>query len=362
MAPSSFSPSERLVRKRLAARLRQRRCRQRKRDIAVAGPSTASNSKTAGKDGTTSSPQGVDVSNVSSAKSSPTSSPTKMAHVYVDVNQPSMKHDNLQPYHRWSYPNMPHPPHGPMPPHHHSPGAYYNSHHGHGPPPHHSHGPPPHHHHQQQPHGQPPMMPMMYPPFYPPQQHHMYHNMHGSGAHGPHPGYPPPYPGKSYGPPPQYHHHPQPLLMPSSSASSTSSTHEQLLPLDPGDVSRTVSRSPSDGSLQSGLITADLLKVVDHVIVGELPQKENATESLNDCSKNTKQVTEKIMPVKKQSSRKHTKKHPLMSTEKTAVAAMLAMKTTSSSDESDTDTIALCDLPPPEEPITMSPLLPMESV
>lgn len=97
MAPSSFTPNERLVRKRLAARLRQRRCRERKRELSATSADTDRNKPTKNEEAT-------------SSKTTPIASPSKVTHLFVDMNQ----QQQMKQYgYHWTYPVIPHmPPHG----------------------------------------------------------------------------------------------------------------------------------------------------------------------------------------------------------------------------------------------------------
>jgi hypothetical protein len=250
MAPSSFTPNERLLRKRLAARLRQRRCRQRKREIATAGGAESKDAKRHQE--------------ASSNKTTPTSSPSKVTH-FVDLNQ----HQQMKPpSYIWPYPAMPLPPRrAPLPP---QANGYY------------SHAPP--------------LMPMLYPG-----HHHPYAYPFMRAGTGPY---------TAYGLPPRQQQQ-QPLTKQAS---------------QPEDVSRTVSRSPSDASMSSGKAADAAVQKDQHYQQQEVePPKEKA-------------AAKKALKAKATKVKKGTKK-ALMSTEKAAVVAMLSMKSSSSSDESDGDSV-----------------------
>ena len=337
MAPSGFSPNERLLRKRLAARLRQRRCRERKRELIMSGIVAA---RTGGIVETNKSDSSISLEGTASAdnstgfsssKSTPASSPSKVDTVYVNIQ-------NIQPRappqggYGWTYPVMPPIPTGknnraPQPPHQ----ANFHHSQNQAPVPPHSNGyyvPPPshHHHHHQQHYHQTGLVPMMYP--HHPYMTHRPHHSHlyppqkrgGNGSQGP-----PPYPVSAYGPP--YAHAP-PIPAPTD---ATNGTCQASVESGPGDVSRTVSRSPSDASMNSGkaaeaAVKAEKMQADVNETVSAIQEGASADEMIN---------TSTCGSIKQKTSHKAKKgeKSSLMSTEKTAVAAMLAMKT--SSDESD---------------------------
>ena len=108
--------------------------------------------------------------------------------------------------------------------------------------------------------------------------------------------------------------------------------------LGPGDVSRTVSRSPSDASMNSG-------KAAEAAATAEKINRmiNNKSCMLNTATGNVSadEIVEKVSYTNKKPKIMHKARNnekALMSTEKAAVAAMLAMKT--SSDESDGESIA----------------------
>lgn len=117
---------------------------------------------------------------------------------------------------------------------------------------------------------------------------------------------------------------------------TTNSTCQESVESGPGDVSRTVSRSPSDASMNSGKAAEAAAKAenmkheVNKTVSAHITETASAYE-MNDASTGSS---------KKQKTSHKAKKNEksLMSTEKAAVAAMLAMKT--SSDESDGDSIS----------------------
>jgi hypothetical protein len=322
MAPSNFTPNERLVRKRLAARLRQRRCRERKRELAMSGVvPTGGSLKESSSDIKSVEASGDNSTVYSSNKSTPTSSPSKVTPVYVDIQ--NVRPPN--PGYGWHYPSMP-PGHGRGPnfhyPHHppHPNGYYGGSSH--------------HHHHQ------PPMIPVMYPPHhhhhyasqppalsYAPPPRHMSHGHHYSGPfHGP----------TSHGLPPPHH-----------SVKQANPNHRPTTVAEPGDVSRTVSRSPSDVSLNSGkrAVAVASIKIEAQDVESVETQNEamSSTTALEPISESTKNLS--FLPavsLKKQKRMESKNPNSLMSTEKAAVAAMLSMK--SSSDESDGDSTSTATL------------------
>ena len=107
-----------------------------------------------------------------------------------------------------------------------------------------------------------------------------------------------------------------------------------------GDVSRTVSRSPSDVSMNSG-------KATEAAVAADKMKHDNVKKLDSHVDTKVKGIatTDEIVDgglytTKKQKISHKTRNNgkPLMSTEKAAVAAMLAMKT--SSDESDGDSIS----------------------
>jgi hypothetical protein len=327
MAPSNFTPNERLLRKRLAARLRQRRCRERKRELIMAGIVMPRSSGVAEShkldssvsvEGTTS---GENSTAYSSAKSTPASSPSKVDPVYVNIQNMRVPPQGYG----WTYPILPPIPRSRVPPsnyHHHPPpppsipthpNGYYM----------------PSSHHQQNYHHAP-LLPVMYPPHHQFVNHsqapptHTYMPQRGVN-HGP------PYHLAAYGPPPLSMHQPiEQLKRP----------YHPTAESDPGDVSRTVSRSPSDASLNSGkAVQKD--KVKNDADGSD--ESHNTIASLNATSVSTDETVDKVMINKKKKQKlshklKNSQQKSLMSTEKAAVAAMLAMK--SSSDESDGDSIS----------------------
>lgn len=325
MAPSNFTPNERLLRKRLAARLRQRRCRERKREMIMAGivgPRTGSVVTTTNKIDSNASIEGTasgDNSTVySSTKSTPASSPSKSEPTYVNIQN---ARPPPQGGYSWTYPVMP-----PIPRNRTSVPSTY--HHGHPPPsaPNGYYPPPSNHYHQA------PIVHVMYP-------HHPHHQYmpHPPGPHY----YPPqkgngnPYSHSVYGPPPP--------IYPPTGPHSTEKTNVPYRPTvesDPGDVSRTVSRSPSDASMHSGKaaeIAAEKDKV-DKVSVVKVEETQEA-KSVTSLSHATGVVSADEMGVAVTAKKKNkSKQKSLMSTEKAAISAMLAMK--SSSDESDGDSIS----------------------
>jgi hypothetical protein len=329
MAPSNFTPNERLVRKRLAARLRQRRCRERKRELAMTGVvPTGGSSKEGTSDSKSVEASGDNSTVYSSNKSTPTSSPSKVTPVYVDVQNGRP----ANPGYGWHYPTMP-PCHGRGPSfqYHHQP-PHPNGYYG---------GASQHHHHP------PPMIPVMYPPHHhqyvshPPAlsysqpQRHLSHGHHYSVPfHGP----------LSHGLPPP--HHPLKQANPN---------HRLTTAAEPGDVSRTVSRSPSDASLNSGkrtVATAHIKHEIEAAVSVETQNEETScTTVLGPISKSTENLSFSQASSHKKEKRLESKNpNSLMSTEKAAVAAMLSMK--SSSDESDGDSISastLKSLPPVPE-------------
>lgn len=338
MAPSGYSPNERLLRKRLAARLRQRRCRERKRELIMSGivatrtggAVETSKSDSISIEGTASADNST---GYSSTKSTPASSPSKVDPVYVNIQNMQPRAPPPQGGYGWTYPVMPPIPRNraPQPPH------QANFHHSqHQPPvPSHSNGyyvPPPHHHHHHQQHyHQPALVPMMYPHHPHPYMAHGPHHSHlyppqkrGSGSHGP-----PPYPVSAYGPPLP----PPPMPPPTDTINGTCQASVES---GPGDVSRTVSRSPSDASMNSGKAAeaaakAENMKHEVNKTVSALNTETASAYEMNDAN---------TCSSKKQKTSHKDKKNEksLMSTEKAAVAAMLAMKT--SSDESDGDSIS----------------------
>lgn len=321
MAPSNFTPNERLVRKRLAARLRQRRCRERKRELAMTGvvPAVGS-SKESSSDNKSVEASGDNSTVYSSNKSTPTSSPTKVTPVYVDIQ-------NVRPPNQgygWHYPSMP-------PGHSRGPSFHYHHH-----PPHANgyYGGSSHHHH----HHQPPMIPVMYPPHHhqyvshPPALSYAQQPRHMS--HGPH--YPVPFHGPlSHGLPPP--HHPLKQANPN---------HRPTTAAEPGDVSRTVSRSPSDASLNSGkrtVATAHIKKETEDVVSVEMQNEATSSSILEPISGSAdNHSSSQALSHKKEKRMESKNPNSLMSTEKAAVAAMLSMK--SSSDESDGDSTSTSTL------------------
>ena len=343
MAPSNFTPNERLLRKRLAARLRQRRCRERKRELIVSGivathtgvtEVTNKSDSSISIEGTASADNST---GYSSTKSSPASSPSKVGPVYLNIQNLPQRQPAPQGGYSWTYPVMPpiprnkaahtlQPSHQPNY-HHHSqhlpsvqshPNGYY--------------APPPHHHHHQQYH-QTTLPPMMYSHHPHPYMNHGPHpsqmyppQIRGNGSHGP-----PPYPMAAYGPPPPIPSIPQ-------HQDPTHGTYQSSTESGPGDVSRTVSRSPSDASMNSGK-AAEAAAAADktkHDINKAVSQIDTGSGIVSaDEMVNTNAYSHKNP---KNSHKTSNNEKKLMSTEKAAVAAMLAMKT--SSDESDGDSIS----------------------
>lgn len=320
MAPSNFSPSERLVRKRLAARLRQRRCRERKRELATTGvvPTVAVSKENNGDS------KSVEISAdnstaYSSNKSTPTASPSKVAPVYVDIQsaRPPI------PGYGWHYP---------IGPSTHSRGPSFHYHHH----PLHSagyYGGVSHHHHQQ-----PPMIPVMYAH---PSHHIPYLSQAPACHYAPHQrpnSHGNQYPMPVCGPLPEVHHS---VKQSSLNHRSTSDS------VEPGDVSRTVSRSPSDASLQSGKRASEASQIAKsgtEVDFSDEAQNMLSSHSagLEPFSEGMKCHSSKLVSHKKQKQIDSKNPNSLMSTEKAAVAAMLSMK--SSSDESDGDSTTVSTL------------------
>jgi hypothetical protein len=331
MAPSSFTPNERLLRKRLAARIRQRRCRERKRELIMSGivlprSGVIENNKLDSSVSVEGTASGDNSTVYSSAKSTPASSPSKVDPVYVNIQN---MRGPPQGY-GWTYPIMPPIPRSRPPPpnyHHHPqvpshPNGYYV----------------PSSHHQQNYHHAP-IAPVMYPP------HHQYGTHPQPPPPPPHSYMPqqqravshcPPYPLAPYGPPPQIP--PPPTMHQSIAVEQMKQPYLSAVESDPGDVSRTVSRSPSDASLNSGNVNQKF-KPKNETDASD--ESNNTIASLNATSISTDETVDKTVANKKKQKVSHklkSQQKALMSTEKAAVAAMLAMK--SSSDESDGDSIS----------------------
>ena len=112
MAPltENLTPNERLQRKRLAARLRQRRCRERKRELI------ASDIFATGTEVTNKSDIGISreciasadkSTGYSSSKLSPPSSPSKVGPVYLNIQNLPPRQPVPQGGYCWTYPVMP---------------------------------------------------------------------------------------------------------------------------------------------------------------------------------------------------------------------------------------------------------------
>ena len=115
MAPltENLTPNERLQRKRLAARLRQRRCRERKRELIASDIFATGTGLTevTNKSDISRSREGIASADkstgYSSSKLSPPSSPSKVGPVYLNIQNLPPRQPAPQGGYCWTYPVMP---------------------------------------------------------------------------------------------------------------------------------------------------------------------------------------------------------------------------------------------------------------